>query len=147
MRFHDSQTSAESPHHQLAALWDCFALGRRDARFLVLVRHLLGMLSGEPLRTAIHILAHATPHGDITRHGGNWIPPDVETEIRSHFRWSVDDLVRLLNAVARQEWDRGCLGQDLHMLLIADPTIKPQIEAVAVEYARRNLPEVAETAR
>jgi len=154
LRFTQGQTSGksllslvtDSEHEQVPALWDCFALGRRDARFLVIVRHLLAVLSGESLRTAVRILAHATPHPDIMWHQDNWIPPDVESEIRSHFRWSVDDVVLLLRAVAREEWERGCLGEDLYMLLVADPHIKQQMESVAVECARRKLTEEADTA-
>lgn len=124
------QVTSSDDNRQIAAMQDCFAAGRADARILIVLRYLLGMLSGEPLKCAIVILSHATPHPDIVWRASNWIPSSVSHDIRAHFRWTVDEVVRALAAVEWEEWQRGDVGQCLYMLLCEDPDIEAKIEDV-----------------
>jgi len=121
---------------QAAALLDCFAAGRTDPRVFVILRYLVAMLKGEPLRIALTILAHATPHPDIMWSEANWVPEDVCAVVRAHFQWSPDEIKRLLSEIRWEEWQRGDVGQDLYMVLREDPEIAGKIDHVALTAIR-----------
>jgi hypothetical protein len=56
---------------QLSAIIDCFVLGRKDYRPLLLVRRMLAWFTNDrALGLAIEILAHVVSHGDIFYHPG-----------------------------------------------------------------------------
>jgi hypothetical protein len=60
------------PGVQRAAIYDAFALGRRDPRPLLLLRAALRYISDqEPLQLAISVLTLCVGHGDIFWHAGN----------------------------------------------------------------------------
>ena len=101
-----------------AAVLDCFALGRADSRVLISLRYLLRSLRPPSRAIAILALSHVTPHPDIYRHAGNWIPPEVKSEVRPHLRWSPDDIKNLLEAAPLETFERGQLGQAVYMLLV-----------------------------
>lgn len=110
------------------AVYDCWALGRGDARAFILLRRALLNLSGESLRRAIWLLSHVAAHPDILWHSGNWIPRAIEDEVRPWLRWSPAEVYHLVSAVeaAAQAgdapgWERGGLGQCLWYLLAEDP--------------------------
>lgn len=117
---------------QMGALFDCFAFGRRDARVLIVLRYMLKMFRGTAMHHAIHILSHITPHPDIMWHKGNWISEEICKEVSAHFRWTVEEILMLMSAVRWEEWQRGCFGESLYMLLHEDPGIKPKMEEAAV---------------
>lgn len=110
---------------RLRAVYDCWALGRGDARAFILLRYSLGFLQGESLKTAIAVLSHLTPNPDIFWHRDNWVPPEIESEVRPTFRWSAQELFSLVSAVERLDepgagWERGGLGQSLWSILAVD---------------------------
>lgn len=113
-------------------LMDCFAFGRSDPRVLVVLRYLLPSLRGDNLRLAVTILSHVTPHPDIYWHPNNWIPEEVTQIVRPHLQWTEDEIIRLVNDIPWELWQRGCEGQDLYMLLIEDPEIECKMERVAL---------------
>jgi hypothetical protein len=115
------------------AVFDCWTLGRTDARAFLLLRHALPSLAGESLRQAIATLSRLTPHPDIFWHDGNWVPPEVERQVRQAFRWSTQEVYELVGAVEHLDdegagWERGGLGQCLWMLLAEDPTLPTTVE-------------------
>lgn len=55
------------------AVYDCWTLGRTDARAFLLLRRALPALQGQSLRSGIITLSHLTPHPDIFWHAGNWV--------------------------------------------------------------------------
>jgi hypothetical protein len=116
----------------VSALFDCFALGRSDARYFISMRRSLGFLHGGMLRAAIALLAHVTPHPDILRHDQNRIEPDVVGTMTPLLRWSVGEICSLVQAVPMEEWSRGGLGEDAYMLFIADPGIGAKLEAAVL---------------
>jgi len=141
------QLCSESVQIQLVAIYDCFALGRSDARVFIALRYLTRALVDEPLRLAIRVLSHLTPHGDILWHKGNWIPAEVTESARPHLVWDTQEIYKFLSyAVDTEEWQRGCLGEDLYMLFIEDPRIKEKMESVALTAMNRRDEEIAWTA-
>jgi hypothetical protein len=107
-------------------VFNCWALGRRDARPLILLRRVLTSLSGRSLYDGIQVLAHATPHPDIFWTKQNWIPPLVKRDIEASFRWLPDELAELVHAVelfddAGSDWQRGGIGQSLWSIMVVDP--------------------------
>jgi len=129
------QLCSQSKSVQVAALADCFAVGRSEPRVLILLRYLLDLLSGESLKVGMLVLAHATPHPDIFwSYKHNWIPEEVRVQVRPHFNWSHEELCRMFAAVEWSEWERGNNGQNLYMLLLEDPNIAAKMERVAVTF-------------
>lgn len=125
-------------------VFNCWTLGRHDARPLVLLRHLLSSLANRSLLDAIQVLAHATAHPDIFWTKQNWISPNVEREVRASFRWSSDELFDLVNAVETMDasgvdWQRGGVGQSLWSIMVVDPGLCANLPAgirAAVEAGR-----------
>jgi hypothetical protein len=117
---------------QLAALYDCFALGRSDARVLIALRYLTKALAGEPLRLAIRVLSHLTPHPDILWHSRNWIPTDVKKDAKPHLVWETQEIYTFLSCVDLEAWHRGGLGEDLYVLFMEDPEIREKMESLAI---------------
>lgn len=123
---------------RLNAVFDCWTLGRSDARAFLLLRWALPSLSGEPLRDSIKILSHLTPHPDIFWHSGNWVPPEIERQVQPAFRWSAQEVCDLVCAVEHLEeaggWERGGIGQCLWSLLIEDTNLLASA-SVAIGFA------------
>jgi Domain of unknown function (DUF4365) len=106
------------PEVQRAAIYDAFALGRRDPRPLLLLRAALRYMSDrETLRLAVSVLALCVPHPDIIRHAGNWIEEQVRRAVRDTFDWSYEELCQLLAAADPEEYERGGLGQTVHAVV------------------------------
>jgi hypothetical protein len=112
---------SRAEHLQADVVFDAWALGRQNARFLILLRRLILDLSFANTRRAIAALSHATPHPDILWHKGNWIPEAVEREVQRSFRWSPAELAHMLAAIDVEDWGRGTLGQSFDMLVYQDP--------------------------
>jgi hypothetical protein len=122
------------------AIYDCWVLGRTDARAFLLLRYALKSLEGNSLREAIITLSYLTPHPDIFWHSGNWVPPEVERRARVSFRWTPQEIVDLVQAVERftdgDGWQRGGLGQSLWSILVVDPNLHSTLP-YAIEVAAR----------
>lgn len=109
-------------------VFNCWTLGRRDPRPLIILRRLLPWMTGRSLIDGITVLAHATPHPDIFWTQRNWIPPLIENKVRAALRWSSDELATLVNAVETMDdggsdWQRGGVGQSLWSIMVVDPNL------------------------
>jgi hypothetical protein len=129
---------SDQPEVQGEAVLDAWALGRGDARVLLLMRRLLVHLDVEPTRRLIWALSHATPHPDIFWTPHNWIPEDVTRVVQKSFRWSVQEICHLFLAISDEEWGRGTLGQSLHLLLSQDPFLGPSLLSAVSELLQRS---------
>lgn len=118
---------SESEAVQLDAVYDAWALGRGDARFLLILRRLLAELSREATRRAIWLLSHCGSHPDILWTSENWIPQHIERAVQLSFRWSAAEIAHMLSAIEVEEWGRGTLGQCLDVLLYEDPNARPAL--------------------
>ncbi|MFE9058788.1 DUF4365 domain-containing protein [Streptomyces mutabilis] len=120
---------AEDTSAQLTAVHDCFALGRGDARALLLVRHTITQLSDRALLAAVHALSHCASHPDIAWSEKNWIPQDVRNRVKDSFNWSPDEILHMIREVelAASEgfpaWERGGYGQSVIALLWDSPDL------------------------
>ena len=123
---------SQSRRDQMGALVDCFALGRSDYRLFVALRHVMFSFNGVTFQTAIHLLAHTTPHPDIVWDTHNWIPDEVCKKVVPHFRWTVDELIRLVGAASWSEWTRTGVGESIYMLVKEDPDFVTKMERAAV---------------
>ena len=118
---------------QADAVYDAWALGRNDVRYLILLRRLLLDLSPEATRRAIFALSLATPHPDIFWTELNWIPSDIKKQLRQCFQWSSAEILHMVAQVQPEEWGRGTLGQSLDMLMYEDPNVLEKLrQAVAL---------------
>ncbi|MDM2421333.1 Uncharacterised protein [Mycobacteroides abscessus subsp. abscessus] len=109
-------------------IFNCWTLGRRDPRPLILLRRLLPFMTGGSLLDGITVLAHATPHPDIFWTKQNWITPLIEDEVLAAFRWSPEELATLVHAVETLDewgvdWQRGGIGQSLWSIMVVDPDL------------------------
>lgn len=115
-------------------VFNCWTLGRHDPRPLILLRRMLPTLDGRSLVDAIQVLAHATPHPDIFWTKQNWISPVVKKDVARSFRWSPDELVKLVHAVEMMDdggvdWERGGLGQSMWSKMVSDPDLCGKLPA------------------
>lgn len=115
-------------------VFNCWTLGRRDPRPLILLRRVLPSLEARSLIDGITVLAHATPHPDILWTKHNWITPLIEDEVRSALRWSADELAALVHAVETMDdggadWQRGGVGQSLWSIMVVDPELRRKLPA------------------
>jgi hypothetical protein len=112
---------------QTDAVYDAWALGRFDAKYLLILRRLIMDLETEPLRLAIFLLSHAGSHPNILwnpdKEKGNWIRPAILAELLPSFRWSPEELARMLRAVHYSDWGYGTLGECVDVLFYEDPNI------------------------
>jgi hypothetical protein len=92
------------------------------------------------------VLAHLTPHPDIYWHERNWIPEETKQAVQPHLRWEQDEILRLLQAVDIDEYQRGGMGQSLYMLLVQDPSVTEKMASVAVQAAESGAEEVGNIA-
>jgi Domain of unknown function (DUF4365) len=123
----------EDPVIQRGAVYDAFALGRHEARALLLLRASLRYLHDPgPLGFAIHVLALCIGHGDTFYTARTWIDPAVAARVRREFSWSYDEVCQLLSAAEPDEYCRGGLGQDVAVLVGSGwaPDVEHQLERV-----------------
>jgi hypothetical protein len=115
------------PHLQTDAVYDAWALGRFDAKYLLILRRLIMDLETEPLRRTIFLLSHAGSHPNILwntdREKGNWIRQEILAEILPSFRWSPEEIARMIRAVHYSDWGYHTLGECLDVLFFEDPNI------------------------
>lgn len=123
---------SDSPQQQASAVNDCFALGRRDPRAMLLLRRLLTTLHPDSIMAGLGALAHLTPHPDIGWTSRNWISGPVKDRLRNELRWSPEELQVLLSVVDDDAdmWGRGVVGDDITMLLLEDPEIGHKLRAM-----------------
>lgn len=121
---------------QISAVLDAWALGRGDARYLLLLRRVMAELSPEAMRRAIWVLSHATLHPDIFWTSENWIPEHVKIRVRASFRWSVEEISHMFLALTVEETGRGTLGQSVHMLLLEDRSVLENMKRSVVQLWR-----------
>ena len=128
---------SDSSQQQASAVNDCFALGRRDPRAMLLLRRLLTTLHPEAIMAGLGALAHLTPHPDIGWTSRNWIGGPVKDRLRSELRWSPEELQLLLSVVDDDAdmWGRGVVGEDITMLLLEDPEIVHKLKAMVRDSA------------
>jgi hypothetical protein len=106
---------------QVAAVWDHFAIGRGDARALLLIRDACRSLRGNGLRAALFALAHLAPyHPDIWRKDENHVPAAIRSAVCPHLRWPTEDIAHFLNELQVEEFARAASGLDLLLLLQMD---------------------------
>ncbi len=108
---------------QLDAVFDAWALGRRDAKFLILLRRLILELEVDAVRRAIHLLSHAGSHPNIFWTKENWIPQHIGDQVLPSFRWSPAELAHMIRAVPSEDYGYGTLGESLDVLMYEDPNI------------------------
>lgn len=113
---------------QSLAVLDAWALGRKDAQFLILLRRLIADLGRDAVRQAIHALSHVCHHPDILFTSRNWFPPEIQLVAQRSFRWYPAEVAHMLSAVPSEEYGRGTLGQSLDVLLRQDPDISLHID-------------------
>lgn len=111
---------SEDPEVQAAAVFDAWALGRGDARFLLILRRLIVHLDPKSTKRCIWLLSHAVDRGDIFWTQENWIPDHVKMLVRTSFRWSVEEICHMFLALGEDDWGRGSLGMSIHLLLAQD---------------------------
>jgi hypothetical protein len=130
--------TSTDPNLVRSALFDCLAVGRRDPRYLKLIRFVISAIDDESsVWTAIHLLAHATAHPDILWHRDNYVPEDSAREIRRSYRWSPNEIAMLLARMPESGlWSRGTIGQSLYMILVADRSLDWSLERLILEAFR-----------
>lgn len=140
------QVLSEDDDVSESAVLDCFALGRSEARIFIGLRYLLRAIDKEVVRAFIYVLAHLTPHPDVFWHSGNWIPQEVKRVVQPHLSWEQDEILRLLQSIEADEYERGGMGQSLYMLFVQDANIADKMKDVAVQAANLGDEEAANVA-
>lgn len=110
---------SREPEQQLVAVRDAFAIGRYDARAMIMLRRSLRQLDERTLPYAISALAHCIPfHPDILWHSMNTVSPSVKAEVCRELDWTLEEAILLLRAVDPEDmFRRGALGEHVYLLL------------------------------
>ena len=104
------------------AVWDCTAVGRRDARVLKNLRASIPLIDDAVLPVVVHVLSRLSHHSEWA-----WRLDDtVRTSVRETFRWTVEEIIRMIKSTAG-DWGRGTIGQDVTYLLAEDPEIREKL--------------------
>ena len=114
---------------QTEAVFDAWALGRRDARYLLLLRRLILELQPPATRRAIGALSHAGNHPDIFWTKDNWIPKTITEQVRTSFHWSPEEVAHMIRVIDPEDWGRGTLGQSFDALMYEDPNVVAKLRA------------------
>lgn len=112
---------SDSEPRQAQAVLDAWALCRRDARYLLLLRRLILEFSGPVVPFLIQRLSLAAGHPDVFYTAQTWLPPPIQARARASFRWSPAEVAHMARAIHHEDWGRGSLGQCLDVLLVDDP--------------------------
>ena len=103
---------------QEMAAFDCLGLGRKDSRYLVLLRRVMFGLQPPALDRAIHVLNECSINPDLPK-DTQWMSMENRWAVREHFVWSVDEAVKLLDRVQDQDYfERGSYSLCIYWLLI-----------------------------
>ena len=110
---------SDEPNEQGAAVWDCFALGRFDARALIMLGTSLKVLHPSVLPGAVFALSHCVlGHPDIFWSDRNTVPSGIKSAVMRKLQWSPDDAVLLLSVVDDENmFRRGSDGEHAYLLL------------------------------
>ncbi|TWU14743.1 hypothetical protein CA54_36120 [Symmachiella macrocystis] len=125
---------SDSPDRRMMAISECFAHGRSDPRVLTSLRYLLNSLDDDCLRLAVVVLTHTTPHPDILWTKDNWIPQEICDAVCAHFRWTPQEIFKLLSIIEPEEFVRGGMGEHVYMTIVQDPAFRTKVED-AIELA------------
>ncbi|RSM98887.1 hypothetical protein DMH25_28900 [Streptomyces sp. WAC 01325] len=133
---------SEGMSAQISAVHDCFALGRGDARALLLLRHTITKLSNYALAQALHALSHCASNPDIPWSERNWIPRNVTDQVRASFDWSPEEILHMIREVEEtgsagvSAWERGGYGQSLVVLLWDSPDLCERLHSALLKACR-----------
>ena len=107
---------------QEAAVWDCFAIARRNADALIAVRRSFLALGERGRLAGLVALAFCTPHPDVAWTKQNTLPGPIQRVVCASMRWTVPEVWQLLEMVDPETaFERGSIGQCIYMLLFEDP--------------------------
>lgn len=118
---------------QQAAVWDCFAIARRNADALIAVRRSFLALGDGGRLAGLVALAFCTPHPDVYWTKQNMLPEPVRRTVCASMRWTVGEAWQLLEMVDPDSaFERGSAGQCIYMLLFEDPGCRELARRTAV---------------
>jgi hypothetical protein len=122
---HSSVSSAlgsDDTELQELAVYDCWAMGRRDPRYLVLLRRVMFGLSLASFDLAIYVLNSCALNPDNLL-DKRWMTMEDRRSVREHFRWTVDEAVTLLGRAQDEDGcTRGSFSSCIYWLIVgSDP--------------------------
>lgn len=132
--------ASEDKFLQIAAVEDTLAWGRQDPRYFILLRRVMFGLHPHALDHAIYVLGKLTLNYDVLA-DKLWIGQENCTALRSHFKWTVSEVVALLDRIEDDGIYRGTFGQNIYWLIVGDDnwdfiSIVEQAVVLAVEMGR-----------
>ena len=124
---------SDSDDGQEAAVWDCFAIARRNADALTAVRRCFLALGERGRLAGLVALAFCTPHPDVIWTKQNRLPDRIRRTVCASMRWNVPEMWQLLEMVDPETaFERGSVGQCIYMLLVEDPDCRELARRTAI---------------
>jgi hypothetical protein len=124
---------SDSDDEQEAAVWDCFAIARRNADALFAVRRCFLALGERGRLAGLVALAFCTPHPDVYWTKQNTLPNSIRRTVCASMRWNVPEVWQLLEMVDPETaFERGSVGQCIYMLLVEDPDCRELARRTAI---------------
>ncbi|WP_158294001.1 DUF4365 domain-containing protein [Kribbella sp. VKM Ac-2568] len=111
---------------QDAAAYDCFGLGRADARYLILLRRVMFGLRPTALDWAIKVLNYCSLNGDNS-YRSEWMSENNRATVREQFTWTVDEAIELLDRTPDEEgFQRGTFSSCIYWLIVGTDFNRPR---------------------
>jgi hypothetical protein len=121
---------------QMAAVWQCFALGFQSPNALVALRRILVSLHPSARWEAANALSLCIAHPDRFYTGSNYLPSETRSSVAGSMRWSPTEVHCLLGLIGEEGGvDRGSMGQTIYLLIYEDPDSVRLLRKVAEDNA------------
>lgn len=131
---------------QDAAVFDIYGLGRRDPRYLVLLRRVMFGLAPEVLDRAIFVLNQCSLNPDNIL-DSRWLSMEGRQLVRQQFLWSIDEAVALLDRTQDDDaFERGSFSSCIYWLLVGPEPFSPHFLELAETAALRAIQTARRTA-
>lgn len=121
----------EDEDRQVASVFDCFAYGRRNPQLLAAVRYSAPVLGTRAFALLIEGLGRMGIYNPNVFYRADTAPTEATcAAVQRHLTWSIAELIRIIETVPVESWDRSGLGFEAFLLIAKDRDAVRKLEQV-----------------